>query len=354
MEALLLVLFARSTAASMVSDESGGQARHGHCHHREANEAAVNQRVQDLIDAKPASNPPHGQCCHARTANYSHFASSEAGGSEFVYDGNYHPALRSSLHARGVFVLKRLVDTTVLNEMQSMLTRQAVPGKTHPLMVQYQPNRPKLGLYPGYPFNVTGRHASPQLQEFAHALEREWFGRLNPTFFIVYHLLSDRTEPAKYNQSNDYFQQVMRIATMESVSGSPVSGSVFQNVHWDVRAEVGAHMVTVNFALIDVPDRSFGPFEIWPGTQSLSLHPEQVFAHAAKYITARGDAFQCFNCYDEINALTRLWPSFVVLTQLGDAIIRFPSTWHRGTPLTAAATQRHMSKARVGMNLLSS
>ena len=40
-------------------------------------------------------------------------------------------------------------------------------------------------------------------------------------------------------------------------------------------------------------------------------------------------------------ALTRLWPSYVLLTQLGDAIIRNQATWHRGTQ-HKAAKPRHM------------
>ena len=167
-------------------------------------------------------------------------------------------------------------------------------------------------------------------------------------------------------------KRVMRIAAIESVSGSPHPGSVFQNVHWDVPREMGAKMITVNFALIDVPDRrsvcpvsffacrderhtilcdipllcsifprerSFGPFEIWPSTQN--LHPEQIFANPTPYAHARGGDFQCFKCYEEIHALTRLWPSYVLLTQLGDAIIRNPATWHRGTQ-HKAAKPRHM------------
>ena len=72
------------------------------------------------------------------------------------------------------FVLKRLMDTEVLNEMLSMLTRQAATAQSHPLMISYQPNRPKLLLYPGYPFNSTRGPHKQELQEVALTLEREW------------------------------------------------------------------------------------------------------------------------------------------------------------------------------------
>ena len=44
------------------------------------------------------------------------------------------------------------------------------------------------------------------------------------------------------------------------------------------------------------------------------------------------EARQYYFCFPELNVLTQLLPSALILSSFGDMVVRSPSTWHRGTP----------------------
>ena len=91
-------------------------------------------------------------------------------------------------------------------------------------------------------------------------------------------------------------------------------------------------LLTIDVPLLNVSDE-MGPLELWPGTHALPY--EHMFsAKMARTVRqADGGLRQCHACWCEINeVLGKRFPSALMRSTIGDAVVRYPSTWHRGTP----------------------
>ena len=121
---------------------------------------------------------------------------------------------------------------------------------------------------------------------------------------------------------------------------SALSGSKYQNPHYDQAYNDPQLLLTIDIPLAEVTDE-LGPLEVWPGTQGIPL--EQLFSRPTinALRSAGGGSLQYSACWCEVNhVLGRNFPSVRLLSGIGDAVVRFPSTWHRGTP------NRHPSQVR--------
>jgi ectoine hydroxylase-related dioxygenase (phytanoyl-CoA dioxygenase family) len=156
---------------------------------------------------------------------------------------------------------------------------------------------------------------------------------LNPLFFAAYALLEARKGAdtgVDYREGVDYRRALGRIAKFHIHINAALPGAVFQNPHWDVVNLHGAHpLMIVDLPLMDVGKEN-APLQVWPGTHELAY--SQVLRHPEVIVGRSNNERQYASCFPEFQNLTHSRPSKRILSSLGDAIVRTPCTWHRGTP----------------------
>eukprot|EP00966_Prymnesium_polylepis_P300142 6936336-Prymnesium_polylepis.2 len=125
-------------------------------------------------------------------------------------------------------------------------------------------------------------------------------------------------------------------------------GSHYQNAHWDVYAPATPADTTqfiIDIPLTDVHSAAGGPLNVWPGTHRVD-YQSAFGAHFGETYPQRPPAGrnhdrQYYHCYAEMEAFSAAWPNALLFTTLGDFVVRFPWTWHRGTP-NLLRRSRHM------------
>lgn len=319
--------------------------------------------------------PLENECCGGF---FSNVANAER---PLVWDGHYHPLMLANLHARGVFVLRGLLDAAVVARLHTLLEAQAAGMAqralfNHPLGIEHMPGRVKLWLWPNHGPNTTSKSlrvavvdkasstiitdgvadANAYLEalgEMAEALEGSIFAALSPLFFLGQSLTRLQTTHEAFDPVVPY-HELYRKHLKYVVSGSAYPGAPFQNPHWDVTQKEGAEVVTINVNTVDIPDTSWAPIEIWPTTHLINpKHVFPPFGAAGTMSNPRPEHMRypqlgewvnrvCYTCYPEMNALTNVWPSSVMTgLRRGDVIVRNPSAWHRGTAHEASGP-RHL------------
>lgn len=315
----------------------------------------------------PSSQPSSHPSRHCCGGAYGNNTSTEPG---FVWDQYYHPIFLANLRARGFFVLHDVLNASVVASMHAQLDRQEAEYARvdrskasrflHPLAIEWQPNRPKLIIWPD-PNTPNVSKALPifepkaldksgfaaALHQMSEAMEGSFAAALNELFFVAHELLRGRSSKTAYDRAVDY-RKLVSTGFSSVVSGSAYPGSQFQNPHWDVKQQYGAQLMTINVNTVDVPDRSWAPFEIWPATHLVNFHTDVApFSRAGPRREAfpAGGEFTnrvCWTCHPEVSSLASIWPSTVITgLRRGAIIVRNPATWHRGTP-NEATGPRHM------------
>merc|ERR1712023_336531 len=122
---------------------------------------------------------------------------------------------------------------------------------------------------------------------------------------------------------------------MHSHNNAAMPGSVFQNPHWDVPNTKSQGMVLVDIPLIDVK-AEHAPLEIWKGTHRADYR--RIFDEPEVIVGATNAKRQYWYCNEEILNAAMNRPSSIVHSSVGDATVRTPATWHRGTPNNSSVT----------------
>ena len=137
--------------------------------------------------------------------------------------------------------------------------------------------------------------------------------------------------PAVMDPSVDYRNLLAGVASWKIHLNAAFPGAVFQNPHYDIRStETQKQALFIDVPLANVESLSGAPLEVWPGTNN-AVYGE-VLAHPKVWVSATPCSRQYFNCYPEVQALAQLWPSALRYSTIGEATVRNPATWHRGTP----------------------
>ena len=166
----------------------------------------------------------------------------------------------------------------------------------------------------------------------------------NTLYFIVYCILMHPTpgrrskrahavsaSPVVMDPAVDYRESLARVAEWKIHINAAFPGAVFQNPHYDVRStDTQKQPLFIDVPLANVESRSGAPLEVWPGTNNAVYG--QVLTHPKAWISATPCSRQYFDCYPEVQALAQLWPSTLRFSTIGEATVRNPATWHRGTP----------------------
>ena len=182
-------------------------------------------------------------------------------------------------------------------------------------------------------------------------------------FFVAFNVFAanaDELHTAPRN-GTDYYKEAHRRAQIKILCNSAMPNAPFQNMHWDFPNFQSAHLAIGAFypsnacvyglltylvvcvpevPLINVKDRSGAPLQVWPRshhalyneTFNSSLIRELFFTSKRRSPCHTAAGIQYFCCAPEIVAAGESHPSQLVVTTLGDAIVRNPSVWHRGTP----------------------
>ena len=162
----------------------------------------------------------------------------------------------------------------------------------------------------------------------------------NKVYFIAYCILkqaaSRRTSLSKptvvMDPSVDYRARLAKIAQWKIHINAAFPGSVYQNPHYDVSREGAARTpLFIDIPLATVDNRLGAPLEVWPATQKAVY--EQTLPHSQGWTSQITPCErQYFYCWPEVQALSKRWPSALRYSTLGEATVRNPATWHRGTP----------------------
>ena len=244
----------------------------------------------------------------------------------FQFERAVHAEHLDALDRHGYFVLRGLVERTALRRATNALSDIGNVTMLPPITPgQFlQPNRlKKLVWRPLY-------KPKPWLKKLVTAVRS-----LQTVFFVALNIFAQRafgvSRRHTFVSEMDYANQLEASADVRIYLNVALPGAVHQNPHWDVpnwNAHAGDAIV------VDVPLRGVTPFgaplEIWNGTHATHWH-EALPVSYGRVSTSDSDHLQYKSCYLELNALARIWPSAAVISDAGDAIVRKPSTLHRGT-----------------------
>ena len=167
-----------------------------------------------------------------------------------------------------------------------------------------------------------------------------------PVFFVAYQMIAGEVHrdmsPIPYNSSIDWLGKLKRDLNyaMHSHNNAAMPGSVFQNPHWDVPNTKSQGMVLVDIPLIDVK-AAHAPLEIWKGTHRADYR--RIFDEPEVIVGATNAKRQYWYCNEEILNAAMNRPSSLVHSRVGDATVRTPATWHRGTPNNSSVTRDMMT-----------
>ena len=162
----------------------------------------------------------------------------------------------------------------------------------------------------------------------------------NKVYFIAYCILtqaaSRRTSLSKptvvMDPSVDYRARLAKIAQWKIHINAAFPGAVYQNPHYDVSREGAARTpLFIDIPLATVDNRLGAPLEVWPATQNAVY--EHTLPHSQAWTSQITPCErQYFYCWPEVQVLSKRWPSALRYSTLGEATVRNPATWHRGTP----------------------
>uniref|UniRef100_A0A7S4I5K3 Phytanoyl-CoA dioxygenase n=1 Tax=Prymnesium polylepis TaxID=72548 RepID=A0A7S4I5K3_9EUKA len=309
----------------------------------EPSSSASRRQASQAVQRSPCAHAKYGDDRHPQRA----FAFGGDGARREI-----GPAMVAMFRSQGYILLKSSADTSFTSQLHTFSTLLngfdlgTLPGH-HPVYgrdtaATAQPHRSKhlLCCQPGHDLlsQANSTLAVPGWQPLLAA-----FARLQPVFFFAYHFLRrqgpDYEGHRTMDPSSNYLAKVLDIATLSVQDNLADRGATFQNPHWDyANWEPG-------YVFIDIPlrDVSTGgaPLEIWPGTHTL-LYNDTFVQYDAMLRTMRlQENRQYYLCFPEINAMTQLLPSALMLSSFGDMIVRSPAMWHRGTP-NRLDESRHM------------
>ena len=129
----------------------------------------------------------------------------------------------------------------------------------------------------------------------------------------------------------NYRELLAKVAEWKIHINAAFPGAVFQNPHYDIRStDTQKQPLFIDIPLANVESRSGAPLEVWPGTNN-AVYGE-VLTHPKPWLAATPCSRQYFNCFPEVQALAQLWPSALRFSTIGEATVRNPAMWHRGTP----------------------
>ena len=166
----------------------------------------------------------------------------------------------------------------------------------------------------------------------------------NAVYFIAYCILMLPTRgkrskragtvsalPAVMDPAVNYRELLAKVAEWKIHMNAAFPGAVFQNPHYDIRStDTQKQPLFIDIPLANVESRSGAPLEVWPGTNN-AVYGE-VLTHPKPWLAAAPCSRQYFNCFPEVQALAQLWPSTLRFSTIGEATVRNPAMWHRGTP----------------------
>ena len=219
-----------------------------------------------------------------------------------------------------------------------------------------------------------------------------------PAFFVAHQMLVTMHRnfhgdgPVPYNRSIDWIEKIKADFNfvMHSHNNAALPGSVYQNAHWDVPNSKSQGMVLVDIPLVDVGPCT-APLEIWKGTHTTDYR--RIFDEPGIILQESNTQRQYWSCSKEMQEAAMSRPNAQILSSIGmkydglgslpmvgiastnqpinqsisrqaplsvfsfvnpqihslcpsqpgDATVRTPATWHRGTPNNSSRTRDMMT-----------
>jgi hypothetical protein len=237
----------------------------------------------------------------------------------YTYDNFFRGEYHSTFRKNGYVQLKNLIDQNAILHFWEKHFKDAQHTE---MGSESQPRRFKILI-------------RDKIMEDAQNIFR-------PAFFVAYQMIAvkQHTDIAStpYNSSVDWLSKLKSEFhyAMHSHNNAALPGSVFQNPHWDVPNTKSRGMILVDIPLIDVGAHN-APLEIWKGTHRTDYR--RVFNNPAVIVATTNTRRQYWSCSKEMMEAAMKRPSSIVHSQIGDATVRTPATWHRGTPNNSSKTR---------------
>ena len=246
----------------------------------------------------------------------------------YKFDNLFHSDHRGMFQRNGYIQMKNLIDRDVARGFWKKHFKDVNHQK---MGAESQPRRLKI--------NIEGDIMKDARKAF------------QPVFFMAYQMIAQSTfelrnfhkeEPILYNSSVDWLARLKTDFNidMHSHNNAALPGSVYQNAHWDVPNSKDEGMVLVDVPLTDVGAKT-APLEIWKGTHRADYR--RFFDEPQSIVKEANFRRQYWACFQEMQDAAMRLPSAIVQSKLGDATIRRPSTWHRGTPNNSSKTRDMMT-----------
>ena len=262
------------------------------------------------------------------------------------FSDNWSARQFQQLHEHGYMMLRGLVAPPLLHAVDEVLRRVNITWlpAVHGSHVESQPHRLKGELSKMRPPVLPGSNPqtksvwvrSQQLQLETEALLEQMAG----VFYVACQvLLSVKTTMA---EGTPYRRWLVENGTTIFVHvNSNLPGSIYQNPHVDAidasrlsrdaaTAATSGNELTIDVPLVDVHSALQGPIELWPGSQRIPFG--RLMPRPCQFSKMSGHDRQYLQCFPFVNARMGTMPSVLPLTSTGDALVRWPFTWHRGTP----------------------
>ena len=234
-----------------------------------------------------------------------------------TFEGSFHTAMANTLGGQGYVVLRQLLDPEALRKDAKIFARQSQRPEMKRLPFMSQPNRSKFAI---------SASSAPEL----HRTLRSW----NRLYFMAWHLLGlAKGDNTTYSSTTNYLSLIERTHKMSVNNAASHPNCVFQNPHWD---SLDRTMLSLDVPLVDVDERN-APFQIWPETHEMPYH--SVLMQPEPVMVASNTQRQYYACPHQLLALARSWPSVIQTSLLGDVMVRWMRTWHRGTPNPTSKTR---------------
>jgi len=245
-----------------------------------------------------------------------------------VYRGEGYILLRASEDEEHVMQLRAFSELLTVFNLSSLPRIEATRDR--------QPHRRKNTLWTSE-MSEEAMRAVPRLPGLVKA-----YSRVRAIFFIAYHLLRERPDYEQHrvmDAETDYFAKVLELATISIQDNLAHPGATFQNPHWDF-PNFEPPRVFIDIPMVRVRPGG-APLEIWPSSHRLLYSDTFVHYDTMLQHMKMQHMRQYFFCFPELNTIASLLPSALLYSTFGDAIVRNPSAWHRGTP-NRLEESRHM------------
>ena len=153
-----------------------------------------------------------------------------------------------------------------------------------------------------------------------------------PGLFMAYNLVKGEPRATEMDNTTNFERAISEMGHgMHSHNNVALPGAVYQNPHWDVSNTYPKieDMVLMDVPLVDVTYKN-APLEIWKSTHRVDY--KQLFDDPDPIVRTPNTFRQYWHCFEGMVDAARQRPSAIVRSTAGDAVLRNPSTWHRGTP----------------------